>query len=182
MKKLLLVVLGVIALSGCQSVPPLNFVVQDIQPSSHKIDAELKSVSVSLASPSEKKGDIEAGMEAVPAFWKSALDDALARNTIFKDDTSKKVNLSVKVLALNAPAFGAEMRTLSIAKYQLIDRANGEILYSSEITADGIVPFSYAFLGVTRARESVNRSVQNNIKKFLEQLDSLDINKPYFGL
>lgn len=182
MKKILFVLFGLLALSGCQSVPPLNFVVQDIQPSSHKINAELKSVSVSLASPNEKKGDIEAGMEVVPAFWKSALDDALARNSIFKDDVSRKVNLSVKVLALNAPSFGAEMKTISIAKYQIIDRANGEILYSSEITSEGTVPFNYAFLGVVRARESVNRAVQNNIKKFLEQLDSFDINKTYYGL
>ncbi|MEQ4644683.1 UDP-N-acetylglucosamine acyltransferase [Providencia vermicola] len=182
MRKLLLICFSIIALSGCQSVPPLNFVVQDIQPSKHKIDAELKSISVSLASPSEKKGDIEAGMEVVPAFWKSALEDALAKNSIFKDDVTKKANLSVKVLALNAPSFGAEMKTISIAKYQIIDRANGEILYSSEITSDGIVPFNYAFLGVVRARESVNRAVQNNIKKFLEQLDSFDVNKTYYGL
>ncbi|EJK8625806.1 lipoprotein [Morganella morganii subsp. morganii] len=182
MKKILVLLAAVFVLSGCQSLPPLNFAIQDVEPSKNKIDGELKSVSVSLASPEEKKGDIEAGMEAVPMLWKSALDDALARNVIFKDDSTRKLSLSVKVLAINSPSFGAEMKTVSIARYQLTDRTNGKVVYSKEITAEGVVPFSYAFAGIVRARESINRSVQNNISEFLQELDHIDINKPYFGM
>ena len=55
MKKILVLLAAVFVLSGCQSLPPLNFAIQDVEPSKNKIDGELKSVSVSLASPEEKK-------------------------------------------------------------------------------------------------------------------------------
>ncbi|MBQ0213961.1 UDP-N-acetylglucosamine acyltransferase [Proteus vulgaris] len=177
MRNLLLICFSVIALSGCSSAPPLNFTVQSIQPANHKIDAELKSVSVSLATDAEKKGNIEAGMEILPQLWKASLDDALARNTAFKDDASKKVNIVVKVLAMNLPSIGTTMTSTSIAQYQIIDRENGKALYTKEISADGVVPFSYSLMGSIRSRESINRAVQNNIAAFLTELDNVNIEK-----
>jgi len=35
-------------------------------------------------------------------------------------------------------------------------------------------------MGITRARESINRSVQNNIAQFLQGLQTVDLNKPMF--
>jgi len=170
----------VLSLTGCQSMPPLNFSVPNVGYAAHKLDAELKSTTVSLARPDEAKGDIPAGTEAIPALWQNALQEALDRMAIFKDDASKKVNISVKILALDAPEFGASMETKTIARYELLDRSNGDIIYSQEIAANGEVPFNYAFLGVTRARESVNRSVQNNIAQFLQALETVDLSKPMF--
>ena len=159
MRKLLLICFSIIALSGCSSAPPLNFTVQNIQPTNHK------------------KGNIEAGMEILPQLWKASLDDALARNTAFKDDASKKVNIVVKVLAMNLPSIGATMTSTSIAQYQIIDRENGKALYTKEISADGVVPFSYSLMGSIRSRESINRAVQNNIAAFLTELDNVNIEK-----
>lgn len=174
------IVFAAIALTGCQSMPPLNFSVPDVGYSQKKIDAELKSMTVTLARPDEKKGDLPAGIEDAPRFWESALKEALDRMSIFKDDAAKKLSLSVKILAMNMPSFGASMETTSIARYELLDRSNGDIIFTQDISAEGVVPFNHAFLGVIRARESINRSVQNNITQFLQALESVDIQKPMF--
>jgi len=180
MKKLLGLVFFSLMLTGCASVPPLNFSVPNVGVSGKKIDADLKSITVSLARPDEQKGDIQAGMEAVPQFWKASLEESLDRMVIFKDNSPKRLSLSVKVLALDVPSFGASMTTKTIARYELIDRDNGDIVYTQDISATGTVPATYAFYGVIRSRESINRSVQNNITQFLQALETVDVSKPMF--
>lgn len=179
MKKILAVVF-VLMLGGCTPMPPLNFSVPNVGVSPKKVDAELKSMTVTLGRPDEAKGDLPMGVEATTALWQTALQEAIDRMAIFKDDASRKVNIQVKVLAINIPSFGASFTTSTIARYEIIDRANGSIIYTQEISADGVVPATHAFVGVVRARESINRSVQNNISQFLQALGSVDVNKPMF--
>lgn len=167
-------------LAGCAAPPPLGFSVPNVGYSTKKIDAEVKSITVTLAREGEKKGELPMGIETLPQMWKDALEEALNRMAIFKDDSKRKLSVSVKILAINAPSFGAEMKTNSIARYELIDRSNGDIVYTQDISTDGIVPWDHSFLGVTRARESVNRSVVNNITQFLQALQTVDVNKPMF--
>ncbi len=93
---------------------------------------------------------------------------------VFRDDAPVKLSLSVKILAIDIPSFGASMTTKTIARYELIDRATG-IVYTQDVSASGEVPFNYAFAGVIRARESISRSAQNNIAQFLQALETVDI-------
>jgi len=181
MTRLLVLLFALFALGGCATNPPMNFSVPSVGVSHAKLDAEMKSLTVSLARPDEKKGDMPAWAEAtVPGLWQSALLDALNHMTIFRDDASRKVNLSVKVLALDVPSMGASFTTKTVARYELIDRATGDIIYTQDIAASGVVPAGYAFAGVIRARESVNRAVQNNITQFLQALETVDVTRPMF--
>lgn len=180
MKKLLLLAVVIGSLSGCASVPPLNFSTPSVGVSQKKIDAELKSLTVSLARPDEQKGDIMAGMEVVTPIWRTSLQEALDHMAIFKDSSSNTVSLNVKVLALDVPSFGISMTTKTIARYEIINRANGDIIYTQDIESTGVVPASYAFAGYVRARESINRAVQNNITQFLQALESIDLSRPMF--
>lgn len=183
MKKIALAAAVAVAMSltGCASNPPLNFSVPNVGVAQRKVDADLRSITVSLARPDEAKGEMPAAAQhQVPEMWQSALTEALNRMVIFSDSSPRKVNLSVKVLKLDIPAFGASMKTSTIARYEIIDREDGSIIYTEEIAADGEVPFNYAFAGVTRARESINRAVQNNIAKFLQSLETVDVNRPMF--
>ncbi|MEL5746883.1 UDP-N-acetylglucosamine acyltransferase [Escherichia coli] len=100
--------------------------------------------------------------------------------TIFRDSSPNTVSLNVKVLALDVPAFGVSMTTKAIARYEIINRANGDIIYTQDIESTGTVPAGYAFYGIVRARESVNRAVQNNITQFLQALESVDLSRPMF--
>ncbi|AXC69669.1 UDP-N-acetylglucosamine acyltransferase [Salmonella enterica subsp. diarizonae serovar 59:z10:-] len=99
---------------------------------------------------------------------------------IFRDDSPQKVSLSVKVLAIDVPSFGASFTTKTIARYEIINRETGGIIYTQDISSSGTVPATYTFVGAVRARESINRAVQNNISQFLQALGTIDIEKPMF--
>lgn len=181
MKKILATALVVLLFTGCASNPPLNFSVPDVGVSSKKVDGELRSLTVTLARPDEAKGKMPAAAQhEVPQMWENALTEAVNRMAIFRDDSPNKLSLSVKILAIDMPAFGASMTTKTIARYEIIDRASGGIVYTQDVSADGVVPFDYAFAGVIRMRESLNRSAQNNISQFLQALETIDVNKPMF--
>ena len=169
-------------LSGCgATIPPLNFSVPNVGVSQKKIDAEMKSMTVTIARPDEKTGDLPVGMEQmVPQLWQTALTEALNKMTIFQDDATKKVNVSVKILKLNPPGAGASMTTETAARYEIMDRKTGDVIFTQDIASSGTTPFDHSFLGVARARESINRAVQNNITQFLQALETVDVQKPMF--
>lgn len=171
----------VVGLSGCASNPPLNFSVPDVGVSQRKIEADMRSLTVTLARPDEAKGKLPAAAQhEVPQMWENALTEALNRLAIFDDNAVRKVSLSVKILELDVPAFGASMTTTTTARYEIIDRNDGSIIYTQDVTADGVVPMGHSFAGIVRARESINRSAQNNIAQFLQALQTVDVTKPMF--
>ncbi|MEN4904914.1 UDP-N-acetylglucosamine acyltransferase [Luteimonas sp. TWI1437] len=181
MKKFVGAMLIALGLVGCASNPPLNFSVPNVGVSQNKVDADMRSLTVTLARPDEAKGKIPADAQyGIPQMWENALTEALNRMAVFDDNSLRKVSLSVKVLELDIPMFGASMTTSTTARYELIDRATGAIIYTQDISADGVVPAGYAFAGVIRARESINRSVQNNIAQFLQALETVDASRPMF--
>ncbi|WP_058836434.1 hypothetical protein [Luteimonas abyssi] len=181
MKTMFLAAVLVLGLAGCASNPPLNFSVPNVGVTAQKVDADMRSLTVSLARPDEAKGKIPAAAQhEVPQMWESALTEALNRMAVFSDNSNRKVSLSVKVLELDVPAFGASMTTQTTARYEIIDRESGSIIYTQDISASGVVPASYAFAGMIRARESINRSVQNNIAQFLQALETIDVTRPMF--
>ena len=179
MKKILAIIFA-LALTGCAAPPPLNFSVPDVGVSKTRVDAEVKAVTVTLARPDEAKGSMPMGIEGITSFWKESLQESIDRMAIFKDGAATKISIQVKILAFEIPGFGASMTSKSIARYELIDRASGSIVFTQVITADGSVPFNHAFVGATRARESINRAAQNNIKLFLQALETVDVTKPMF--
>lgn len=154
------------ALNGC-SVPALNFTPAALPDNAARLNAALVSTNVTVASAEEATGKLNtAGAEAdIAALWKSTLDDALIRMAIFRDDSPKKLSLIVKILELDLRSLGYNARTT--ARYQLVDRNTGEVVYSTEIqTEEG----ASDYVGVSRARKSANRSVQANIEEFLNQI------------
>lgn len=159
-------------LTGCVSAPPLNFSLQNIEPSRHSMDADLRSVSVSFAAPSEQTGEVPSNGEGIPLLWERALVEAVNKRSVFDDDSANKVNLFVKIKQLDPPAGGITMVTDATASYLLVSRKSGATLLEETITTKGSVPPGYAFAGYVRAKESINRAVQNNIREFIERLDS----------
>lgn len=183
MRKIALVLLASITvlLAGCGSIPPLNFSTPNVGVSTKKIDAELKSMTVTIARPDEKTGDLPLGIEQnVPQLWTSALTEALNKMAIFQDDAIKKVNLSVKILKMNVPGAGFSFTTETAARYEITDRKTGDIIFTQDISSAGTTPADYAFAGIARQRESINRAVQNNITQFLQALQNVDVTKPMF--
>jgi hypothetical protein len=180
MRRVLLFSAFVMPLVGCgQPLPPLNFSVPSVGPSSSRINADLRNITVSAGRPDEATGPlpIDPGTLSV---WKDALTEALDRMAIFSEGANRRVSLQVKVLKVDVPAAGISFTTTVDARYELIDRATGAILFSQTFSSSGTVPGDHAFLGMIRARESVNRAVQNNITLFLRSIESLRIDAPAF--
>ena len=166
---------------GCATtLPPLNFSVPNVGPSTTKLNAELKSITVSTARPDEATGKLDWAAGTITELWKNSLEEAFIKMAIFKDDSLKKVSLSVKILKYDYPSFGIEMTTHTTARYEIIDRSSGGVIFTNDVSSAGVVPGSYAYLGATRVRESASRSVQNNIIKFLQALETVDLSKPMF--
>ena len=176
--------------SGCTGTKrlPVNFSAPNIGVSSTKLDAELKSLTISLARPDEAIGKIEVPLvwchgdfcpiSLYVGVWKTALEEAFNRMAIFKDDSPKKVSLAVKILKFQTiSAFPAAHTS---ARYEIIDRSDGSIIFTTDISTTGDVPFDYAFAARVRLLESINRSVQNNIIQFLQVLETVDMDKPMF--
>lgn len=181
MKKFIAIGLLALLMSGCASNPPLNFSVPNVGVAGKKVDADMRSLTVTLARPDEAKGKVPAAAQReVPQMWESALTEALNRMAIFSDNSPRKVSLAVKILELDIPAFGASMTTTTTARYEIIDREDGSIIYTQDFQSSGVVPMGYAFAGVIRARESINRSAQNNIAQFLQALETVDTSRPMF--
>lgn len=182
----------VVLITGCaEQLPPLNFSPPNVGMSAKKIDAEVRSLTVAIGRPDEQVGDVDvqmiegAGLQVgngamITQIWRSSIEESLNRMVVFRDDSPRKISLSVKILKLDVPMMGATFTTTSVARYEIIDRANGDIIFMSDVASSGVVPPDYAFVGAIRARESVNRAAQNNITQFLQQLETVNIEKPMF--
>ena len=164
--------------TGCQTVPPIDFTVKDVGMVPNRKDAQLLSLTVGYA-PKDQQDKVKADA-SIPPVWKEGLQDAINRSLVFKDDSTRKVNLSVRITRIDVPGFGLTMTTKVGAIYEVIDRANGDLLFSEKVESEGVVPVDYAFVGIVRAVESANRAVRNNIAEFIKRIGSADISKPMF--
>jgi hypothetical protein len=177
----LLIIATTLVTACAQQIPPLNYSPPNVGISKTKLDAEVKSITVSFAKPEEKTGDFAVGVGPhTTTLWRDSIQEALDKMVIFKDDAKKKISIAVKILKYDIPSAGASFTCNSAARYELLDRGNGDIIYTTDINAEGTVPFDYAFLGLTRAREALNRCAQNNIALFLQALETVDLSKPMF--
>ena len=171
-----------LGLVGCATpMPPLEFTPHEVNASPKKQNAELKTISISVAQEGEKFGETLVGFggneyeQSFKATFKSALEESLARAAIFNDLSSRKISLSAKILKFETPGVSSSFETEMIVRYQLIDRATGEVIYSKNISALGSVPFSYAFVGAIRFTEARNISVRENIKHLIANLEDADL-------
>lgn len=158
-------------LAACSPPQPLNFSVQNVQPSPVKLDADLRTITVTPAAPNERTGDLPPAVAGITSTWKEATQEALSRSALFNDDSRRHVNLEVKVLKFENPPMGITFPTDTDASYTLIDRQDGSIIFRKVISAQGTTPMGFAMVGAVRARESINRSAQNNIAGFLRALE-----------
>ena len=180
-----LAMLAVLVVAGCvTSMPPANFSVPNVGISEHRLDAEVRSITVTYGRPDEQIGQIDFFVfgegSNVSIAWKTALEEALNRMLIFTDGGSKTVSISVKILKLYVPIFGISPTAKSVARYEIIDRANGDVIFSQDVSSSGTTPLTYAWDQTVLVRESVNRAVQNNIALFLQAAETIDLAKPMF--
>ena len=171
-KTLIGITLSAIFLVGCTTMPPLDMTLQSI-PNVTQKDVELKSITVGYVA--KTRGVTIETNHLVPPAWETALEDAINRTLIFGDDKDRNITISVRIDHFDLPAAGFAMVSDCGAIYEIIDRSSGEIIFTQSIRTSGTTPMDYAFAGVIRMQESINRCARNNISSFISQLDSTDI-------
>ena len=164
-----------LSLSSCTNSPSLNFVPEQVTPSAHKINAELKSVIVSVAKDEDRKGDVKVGYyhndQSFKLALKDALDESLVKSALFDDLSSNKVTLTAEVLKFQAPVMSLHYKTKVIIRYQLVDRATGNTVFTRDIETAQSVPANYSYRSSFRSTEARNLAVSENIQLFIASLN-----------
>ena len=173
--RLLAIAVFVFALTGCATPAPLDFTVDTVETASVRKDANLRSLTVGYA-PQSQQGVVQTDHQ-VPPMWKEALTDALNRSLVFRDNSDTSVNLSVRISRVELKSFGLDITVHTTALYEVIDRENGDQLFSELIRSSALVPVSYAFNGQTRTVEAFNRAVRANIENFMKTFSNTDFNR-----
>ena len=164
-------------MAGCATqAPTLDFVPRDVLPIGKKIDSELKTISVSVAKEDERLGETQVGLfgnqyeTSFRQSFKDSLEEVIGKAAIFNDLSNRKLGLSAKVMQFETPGFSVGFDTTFIVRYQLLDRATGNLVFTRDIRTNGSVPFDHAFLGAIRYTEARNRAVRSNIEQFVASL------------
>lgn len=175
--RLFILSLSILFISGCATqAPPLNFVPSDIAPNSQKVDADLKSITISVAKENERLGETQVGLygnvyeQSFKSALRAALEESIARSATFNDFSNKKVSLMAKVMKFQTPNFSSNFMTEMIIRYELIDRQTGDLVFFKDITSHGSVSATYSAVGAIRYTEARNRSVQENVTQLINTL------------
>ena len=171
-RNLILTSISIIMLSACNTLPPLDMTLTAI-PNVDQKDVELKSITVGYVA--KTRGITLETNHLVPPAWQTALQDAINRSLIFGDDKDRNITISVRINHFDVPAAGFAMTSDCGAIYEIMDRSTGNIIFSTDVRTSGTTPTNYAFAGVIRVQESMNRCARNNIGIFLDRLDDAQI-------
>lgn len=168
--------------TGCATqAPSLNFAPKDVLPAKNKVQAELKSITVSVAKEDERLGETQVGFfgnqyeQTFRSNFKDSLEEAIVKSAVFNDLAQQKVSLTAKVMKFQTPSTSINFDTHMIVRYELFDRSNGQLAFRRDIESNGTVPFDYAFMGAIRYTEARNIAVRNNIINFINSLEELKI-------
>jgi hypothetical protein len=111
-----------------------------------------------------------------------ALQDALNRSLIFKDNQDTKVNISVRIVEYDKITnWSADKITKVAAIYEVIDRSNGALLFSEMIESSATITLDQGpRSGAIRGNKSQSRAVRKNIANFINRLQQSDFSRPLF--
>ena len=171
-------------LSACSAYKAMQINYSDIS-QKRQIDANIETIIVQPSEvnkgglvKSEKDTDfkdednrilhIKKGKGYV--IWNSVLEDAIAKSGVFNPNSKNILALRVNALDIRYPTSGGNFPTDITALYELVDTANSKVVFSKTITSHAESPaFSY-FAGTYRWKDSVQRTINENVKNFIEEL------------
>lgn len=163
--------LALLVLGSCQVLMDKDFHTS-VAPSSITIGGKLDSLNVADAPMDERTGNMINRIQItdyVIRQWYIGLDDAIIQSGMFVGP--RKFAVAVSIRRVSVPLVGLGVCATVEARYEVTDRATGNSLYANSIESEGCVPVDYAFAGVVRGSEAINRGVRNNIKAFIADLE-----------
>ena len=102
-----------------------------------------------------------------------ALRKSMINSKYFKslsEKTKEDWDLNAEILRLDKPSFGADFTVSAEIKYTLLNK--GVVVKDFAITESGTATLGEEVIGFKRMKVADERCIQNNIKKFLIELNS----------
>jgi hypothetical protein len=173
-----------LVLSACAPAAQTDLTLSNVTPATARIDAALTTVTVEAASRDRAVYPLPRTLTPLLPLWQAALEDALARQSIFQPGAPRQLSLIAKVLE-----FSLSGNILSaFARYQLFDAPPGNPVFSTDVMsnaglsslATGVTSLDDPAIA-TRNRSEVIRAIQDNITQFLDQLDAF-VRRPAAGV
>jgi len=100
------------------------------------------------------------------ADFQTALTDSLAAAG-YMGTEGRPMSVTASMIDLNQPMMGLDMSVTSRVRYTV--KQGERIVFDDTIAATGTATMSEAFMGVERLRLANEKSVQENIKQFLQR-------------
>jgi hypothetical protein len=146
-----------------------------VRPTAAEIDAQLVKVSVEPASRDLAVYPLPSTLSQFLPMWREALEDALTRLRIFNPTAPRQLSLSVKVLEFS---LSGKILT-ALARYQLFDNPPAAPVFQADIMSNqGISSLATGVTSLedpavaTQNRTDVIRAIEDNITKFIDQLET----------
>ena len=163
-----------LALGGCASGPQksdlvlvraetASMAVASVGRSNPKLRG---AIAVQSVSGGKETNPIIGGPQVDDASFKAALETSLAANGYLATG-APKCALAADIQEIENPAIGIEFRVKSTITYRLSGCGPERTL---PVTAEAAATFDDALIGATRLKLAKERSVQKNIRQFLEQI------------
>ena len=161
-----MITLLLLVFPSCIPPPDPGMTLSSVPPATARIDAELASVTVEPASRDRAVNPLPPTLAPLLQLWQAALQDALARQAIFRSGAPRRVSLVVKVLD-----FSVSGDTLTLfARYQLFDNPAGDPVFSADVMTNMPLANGADTVSAIRNRTLATRAIQANITQFLDQL------------
>lgn len=162
-------------ISGCaEQVTQVRLVPSGIQRVAEPFDMELKTVTMIIAEPPEQTGNVRMRPDFCNT-WRDALQTVVDQAGVFRDDASRKVTIAgvIKKFDFNSAGFSNKC-DVEVA-YKVIDRSNGQSLFTKTITSGSSKNVGETFNARMRIIDIWNEATQENIRAFVDALKESNI-------
>ena len=88
-----------------------------------------------------------------------------------------KYLLEVKLISLDQPLFGLDLKVTATTEYTLKEKTTDKIVYSGTFSTPFTATFSDSAIAIQRLRMANEGAVRNNIEKIVDELISINIDK-----
>jgi len=169
--KLTLVLIAYLHLVGCASGAKMENMV---------FAGEQKTYSTELKE-NLALGEVSGGKKTNPA-WTSEIDnesfsgavkESLISQGLYSDNG--KYQLEVKMLKVDQPLFGLDLKVTTHVQYVLTRVESGNVVFDETVIAPHTASVGEAFVAVKRLRLANEGSAQKNIEQLLDKLSALRI-------
>jgi len=132
--------------------------------------------------------EVSGGQKTNPA-WTSEIDnesfsgaviDSLKSQGLYSDNG--EYHLEVKMLKVDQPMFGLNLKVTTHVRYILTNKRNNKIVFDDTVIAPHTAGVSDAFAAVKRLRLANEGSAMKNIEGLLDKLSQLDISTQKISL